>query len=102
MEMEMSLRSLPSIARVQTHLSTTATNVCLLLPHSPTYPPPQTQPPSPRQAIATAPGPAPAPQDQGQKTLFKMLGIRDGHGTGTGHATALAHICDGVTRNIVL
>ena len=75
MEMEMPFRSLPSIARVQTHLSTTATNVCLLLPHSPTYPPPQTQPPSPRQAIATAPGPAPAPQDQGQTSGLKFEAI---------------------------
>ena len=149
MEMEISLRSLSSIARAQTHLSTTRTNVSHFadpkaafcprrrmhisdlwnsvatgckrvqpytvapvyatatlidpIPGSPGRARPSPPPPPP----PPPPSPPPAPQDQGRrrtraKKLIKILGARHGHGTDTGHTTALAQICDGVTPNIVL
>ena len=56
----------------------------------------------PRQAIATATSTPPPRRRTRAKKLIKILGARHGHGTDTGHTTALAQICDGVTPNIVL
>ena len=57
--------------------------------------------PVPRRERVGLPLPPPRRRTRAKK-LIKILSARDGHGTDTGHTTALAHLCDGVTPNIVL